>query len=93
MLRALKRLFRRTIVSETSVASVMQEGLETLARALCVLAVERHAKDPGHHRELAAVMWIDVMSDFREVKYTPQTRDYLAALLKIDPKSMPKGPR
>jgi hypothetical protein len=69
-------------------ASEIRDGLETLSRALCVLAVERHAKDPGHHRELAAVMWIDVIGDFSEVKITPESRTWLANLLKIDPRSM-----
>jgi hypothetical protein len=73
-------------------ASEVREGLDNLARAICCLAVERHASNPGQHRELAAVMWIDCVSDFREVKVTQESRNWLAQLLKIDPKTMPKGP-
>jgi hypothetical protein len=58
---------------------------------MCVLAVERHAKDPGHHRELAAVFWLDAVNDFRDVKIRPEMRDWLAKLLGIDPRNMRKS--
>lgn len=74
----------------SEMASEVREGMETLARAICALAVERHAKDPGHHRELAAVFYIDAVSNFREVKIRPETRNWLAALLKIDPRNLSK---
>jgi hypothetical protein len=57
---------------------------------MCALAVERHAKDPGHHRELAAVFWLDAVNDFRDVKIRPEMRDWLAKLLGIDPRNMQK---
>lgn len=84
--RAIIRRARQ--VSETP--SEVREGLETLARALCALAVERHAKDPGHHRELAAVLWIDCVHDYRDVKIRPEMRDWMAKLLKIDPRNTQK---
>jgi hypothetical protein len=74
----------------TEVASQVREGLEVLARAVCALAVERHAKDPGHHRELAAVLYLDALNEFRDVKVRPETRDWLAKLLGIDPKNTQK---
>ena len=75
-------------VSET--ASEIREGMEVLARALCALAVERHAKDPGHHRELAAVLYLDAANGFHDVKVRPETRDWLAKLLNIDPRNLNK---
>lgn len=72
------------------IASEVREGLEILARAMCALAVERHAKDPGHHRELAAVFWLDAVNDFRDVKIRPEMRDWLAKLLGIDPRNIQK---
>jgi hypothetical protein len=86
------RILRERASPVSEMASELRQGLELVARALCVQAVERHAKNPGHHREFAAVMWIDVVSDFHEVKVTPETRNWFASLLKIDPKSLPKGP-
>jgi hypothetical protein len=71
-------------------ASEVREGLETLARAVCALAVERHAKDPGHHRELAAVLFLDCVSDYRDLKIRPEIRDWMAKLLNIDPRNTQK---
>jgi hypothetical protein len=90
MSRFRKRLIweRRSPVSE--MASEVREGLETLARAVCALAVERHAKDPGHHRELAAVLYLDAANGFRDVKVRPETRDWMAKLLGIDPRNTQK---
>jgi hypothetical protein len=72
------------------IASEVREGLECLARAVCALAVERHAKDPGHHRELAAVLYIDCMNSFHDVKVRPETRDWMAKLLGVDPRNTQK---
>jgi hypothetical protein len=77
----------------TEIASEVREGLEVLARAVCALAVERHAKDPGHHRELAAVMYIDALNNFHDVKVRPETREWLAKLLGIDPRNIEKWAR
>lgn len=77
----------------TEIASEVREGLEVLARAVCALAVERHAKDPGHHRELAAVMYIDALNNFHDVKVTTQTREWLGKLLGIDPRNVAKWAR
>jgi hypothetical protein len=74
----------------SEMASEIREGLECLARAVCALAVERHAKDPGHHRELAAVLWGDCQRDFRDVKVRPETREWMAKLLNIDPRNTQK---
>lgn len=93
MSRARKRQIMEAAVPENEVATEIRAGLETLARALCALAVERHATSLGDHREKSAILWIDVASDFREVKVTPETRNWLAALFKIDPRSMGKGVR
>jgi coenzyme F420-reducing hydrogenase beta subunit len=92
MLRFVKRLFERpSTVAE--MASQVREGMECLARAVCALAVERHAKDPGHHRELAAILYIDCMNNFHDVKVRPETREWLAKLLGIDPRNVQKWNR
>jgi hypothetical protein len=74
----------------SEMASEVREGLECLSRAICALAVERHAKDPGHHRELAAVLYLDCLHSFRDVKVSAEMRNWLAALLKIDPRNLSK---
>lgn len=68
------------------------EAVRTLARAICVLAVKHEARNPGEQRELGAILWNDVISDFREVPTTEEMRTWMAGLLKIDPKAFPKRP-
>ena len=77
---------RDTIMPE--LASELREGLETLARAICAASVSKHATNVADHAEKAAVLWVHVQSDFREGKVSPQTTAWLAALFKIDPKTM-----
>ena len=90
MSRLRKRMILERADTVSEMASEVREGLETLARAVCALAVERHAKDPGHHRELAAVMYIDCTNSFHDVKVRPETREWLAKLLGIDPRNVTK---
>jgi hypothetical protein len=67
-------------------------AFNNLARSMCCLAVKLEARNPGEQRELAAIMWNDVVTDFREVPTTEEMRNWLAGLLKIDPKTFPKRP-
>jgi hypothetical protein len=91
--RARSRAILEKAEPVSQMASEIREGFEVLARAVCALAVERHAKDPGHHRELAAVMYIDALNNFHDVKVRPETRDWLAKLLGIDPRNVEKWAR
>jgi hypothetical protein len=70
----------------------LAEAARTLARAFCCLAVKVEARNPGEQRELAAILWNDVLSDFRDVPATPEMRTWLSAFLHIDPKTFPKRP-
>lgn len=65
-------------------------AFDNLGRAMCCLAVKHEARNPGEQRELAAIMWNDVVSDFREVPTTEEMRNWLAGLMHIDPKTFPK---
>ena len=90
MSRARNRQILERAGSVSEMASEVRQGLECLSRAICALAVERHAKDPGHHRELAAVLYLDCLHGFRDVKIRPEMREWLAKLLNIDPKNTQK---
>lgn len=70
----------------------LARSFDILARAICCLAVKHEARHPGEQRELAAIMWNDVVSDFRDVPTTEEMRNWLSGLLKIDPKAFPKRP-
>jgi hypothetical protein len=67
-------------------------SFDTLARAVCCLAVKQEARNPGEQRELAAILWGDCVSDFHGVPVTEEMRGWMAGLLKIDPKIFPKRP-
>jgi hypothetical protein len=67
-------------------------SFDNLARAFCVLAVKHEARNPGEQRELGAILWSDVVSDFRDVPTTEEMRGWMAQFLKIDPKAFPKRP-
>lgn len=70
----------------------MARGFDNMARAICCLAVKTESRNPGEQRELAAILWSDVVSDFRDVPTTEEMRNWLAGLLKIDPRTFPKRP-
>jgi hypothetical protein len=70
----------------------LARAFDNLGRAMCCLAVKQEARNPGEQRELAAILWADVVSDFHEVPTTAEMRNWLAGLLKIDPKTFPKRP-
>ena len=70
----------------------LARSFDNLARAFCCLAVKVEARNPGEQRELAAILWSDVVSDFRDVPTTDEMRNWLSGLMKIDPKAFPKRP-
>lgn len=70
----------------------LARSFDNLARAVCCLAVKIEARNPGEQRELAAIMWTDVVSDFRDVPTSEEMRNWLSGLLKIDPKTFPRRP-
>jgi hypothetical protein len=67
-------------------------AFDNLGRAVCCLAVKQAARNPGEQRELAAILWADAVSDFRDVPTTEEMRTWLATLMNIDPKAFPKRP-
>jgi hypothetical protein len=67
-------------------------SIDNFARAICCLAVKQESRNPGEQRELAAIIWGDVVSDFHGVPVTEEMRSYLSTFLKIDPKAFPKRP-
>jgi hypothetical protein len=71
---------------------MLARAFDNLARSMCCLAVKTESRNPGEQRELAAIMWNDVVSDFKEVPTTEEMRNWMAGLLKIDPKAFPKRP-
>jgi hypothetical protein len=101
MSRFRKRLIweRSSPVSETDrldevaeAGRMLARSFDNLARAFCVLAVKHEARNPGEQRELGAILWNDVVSDFRDVPTTEEMRNWMAGLMKIDPKAFPKRP-
>lgn len=101
MNRARKRLIleRAEPVSETDrlddiaeAGHAIAQAFDNLARAVCCLAVKQESRNPGEQRELAAILWNDAASDFREVAMTEEMRTWLSGLLHIDPKTFPKRP-
>ena len=70
----------------------LARAFDNLGRAMCCLAVKQEARNPGEHRELAAILWQDVINDFREVATSEEMRNWMAGLLHIDPRNMPKRP-
>jgi hypothetical protein len=67
-------------------------AIDNFGRAMCCLAVKVEARNPGEQRELAAILWGDCISDFHGVPVSEEMRNWLAGLLKIDPKAFPKRP-
>jgi hypothetical protein len=67
-------------------------AVNNFGRAVCCLAVKVEARNPGEQRELAAILWNDCLSDFRDVPTTEEMRNWLANFLHIDPKTFPKRP-
>jgi hypothetical protein len=70
----------------------LARAFDNLGRAVCCLAVKQAARNPGEQRELAAILWADAVSDFRDVPTTDEMRTWLASLMNIDPKAFPKRP-
>jgi hypothetical protein len=75
--------FRSQPVTETDRLDEVAEaghavarGLDNFARAICVLAVKHEARKRGEQRELAAILWADVVSDFRDVPTTDEMRNW-----------------
>jgi hypothetical protein len=84
---------RASAVPETSdIADGVTDALKQLGRAICCLAVKVEARNPGEQRELAAIMWSDCVNDFRDVPTSEEMRNWLAGLMKIDPRTMPRRP-
>jgi hypothetical protein len=67
-------------------------GFDNLARATCVLAVKQEARNPGEQRELGAILWADVVSDFAMFQQPKRCGPGSRAFLHIDPKAFPKRP-
>jgi hypothetical protein len=53
-------------------------AFDNFGRAMCCLAVKHEARNPGEQRELAAIMWSDVVSDFHDVPTTEEMRNWLS---------------
>lgn len=70
----------------------LARAFDNLGRAMCCLAVKVEARNPGEQRELAAIMWADVVSDFHDVPTTEEMRNWLSGFLKIDPSMFPRRP-
>jgi hypothetical protein len=99
MSRLRKRILLERAQPVSEYESEVRQGMDNLAdaaralgRALCCLAVKVESRNPGEQRELAAILWTDVLSDFRDVPVTEEMRTWLAGLLHIDPKTFPKRP-
>ena len=71
---------------------ILARSFDNLGRAFCCLAVKHESRNPGEQRELAAILWTDVVNDFRDAPTSEEMRNWMAKFLNLDPKTFPKRP-
>jgi hypothetical protein len=92
------RILREASVSESPASEIadavhhLADMVELLQRAVCCLAVKQESRNPGEQRELGAILSIDVVDNFKDVPVGEEMRLFLAGLLGIDKRSIPKRP-